>query len=84
MLGRNLTRGQVSIPASGGERIRSRGDWSVGRWGELVPSGLSELTGTDRRDEDSGALEHHRISTVVNVAGCQLSCRGVPPSLGVR
>ena len=44
--------------------------------GELIPSRLSELTGTDRRDEGSGALGHHRFSTVVNVAGCQLSCGG--------
>src|SRR5882724_10864309 len=73
--GKKLTRGQASIPVSGGEDIRLRG-LKRRAVGELIPSWLSELTGTDRRDEGSGALGHHRFSTVVNVAGCQLSCRG--------
>jgi len=55
--------------------------------GELIPSLLSELTGTDRRDEKpGGAQEHHRNLHRARRQRNRLSIvlSGGPPSLGVR
>jgi hypothetical protein len=70
-----MTRGQDSIPDSERGFVDVGSEASVGRWGELfLPSLLSELTGTDRRDERSAARWHRNLyKTVVNVTGCQLS-----------